>query len=69
MYKNSLLKKFANKVLNNSESKAIKGGRNSTPINTGSYGFVNWDDVEIREPGIVVVNNNAVALARNLKKG
>ncbi len=68
MSKKSLLSKFAKNILTEKESKSVKGGRNSPTINTGSYGFVNWDDVEIREPGIVVVNNNSVALA-NLKKG
>ncbi len=69
MSKKNLLSKFEKNILSEKESKSVKGGRNTTPINTGSYGFVNWDDVEIREPGIVVVSNNAVALSRNSSKG
>ncbi len=62
MSKKNLLSKFAKNALTNKESIAVKGGRNPTPVNTGSYGFVNWDDVEIREPGIVVASYNMEAL-------
>ncbi len=43
---------FAKNVLDQQESKAVKGGKSYIPTDTGSMGYINWDDVEIREEGL-----------------
>lgn len=30
----------------------MKGGKSYVPTDTGSVGYINWDDVEIREEGM-----------------
>ena len=43
---------FAKNALNQQESSAVKGGKSYVPTNTGSVGYINWDDVIIREDGL-----------------
>ena len=57
MAKKNLLQFFSENILSKKETCALKGGRSYEPTNTGSYGFVNWDDVTIREHGFVVASN------------
>ncbi len=52
MAKKNVLKNFANYSITKKESDNLKGGRSSNPINTGSTGFINWDDIEVRRPNI-----------------
>ena len=54
MAKKNILGSFAKFAITNKESNNLKGGRNSNLINTGSYGFIIWDDVEVRDPGLVI---------------
>lgn len=32
----------------------VKGGKNYVPGSSGSYGYINWDDVDIRDEGFAV---------------
>lgn len=43
---------FTKNALTVPESSEVKGGKSYIPTNTGSVGYINWDDVEIREPGL-----------------
>ena len=43
---------FLKNSLNQQESGAVKGGKSYVPTNTGSVGYINWDDVIIREDGL-----------------
>ena len=52
MAKKKLLQSFLKNTLNTKETDKVKGGRSYVPTTTGSYGYVNWDDVTIREPGV-----------------
>lgn len=54
MAKNNLLKKFAKNILSEKKSTGLKGGRNYEPNLTGSTGWVNWDDVTVRNPNIII---------------
>ena len=56
--KNSILN-FAKNILGKEETKALKGGRSYEPNVTGSYGWVNWDDVDVRIPNIIASNHGA----------
>lgn len=62
MAKKKLLQDFAKKALQEAESKQVKGGRSYVPSNTGSYGFINWDDVDIRESGLVGTKGTASSI-------
>lgn len=68
MAKKNILHDFTSFTISNKETDNLKGGRNRIPINTGSYGFINWDDVDVRDPGLVInIGANAVPIVR--KKG
>jgi hypothetical protein len=43
------LNDFLGKALNAQESVEVKGGKAYVPTDTGSVGYINWDDVIIRE--------------------
>lgn len=43
---------FVKSSLTQQESKAVKGGKSYVPTDTGSIGYINWDDVDIREEGL-----------------
>jgi hypothetical protein len=43
---------FAKNALSPQESNAVKGGKSYVPTDSGSVGFINWDEVDIREEGI-----------------
>ena len=43
---------FAKNILNQQESNEVKGGKSYVPTDSGSVGYINWDDVEIREDGL-----------------
>lgn len=54
MAKTKLLLDFFKNRLTENESSQLKGGRNYVPANSGSHGYVNWDDIDIRQEGFVV---------------
>ena len=62
MTKKNVLQDFVNYSISQSESDTVKGGRANNPINTGSFGFIDWGDVEIRNPGFVVTANTAASI-------
>lgn len=43
---------FEKNALTAKESETLKGGKAYIPTNTGSAGYINWDDVVIREDGL-----------------
>ena len=53
MAKKNVLQDFTNYSISIEETNTVKGGRASNPINTGSFGFIDWGDVEIRAGGMV----------------
>jgi hypothetical protein len=68
MAKKKLLLDFTKNVLTKEQALKVKGGRNYVPGSTGSYGYINWDDVEIRDEGFVV--QSALGFTKlNNKKG
>ncbi|MEO1258320.1 MAG: hypothetical protein AAFZ15_05970 [Bacteroidota bacterium] len=72
MAKNNLLQNFAKFTISESASDTLKGGRsnNNIPINSGgSYGFINWDDVGVRNPNIVAAPGISFLSPRKFKKG
>jgi len=54
MAKKQLLKDFTKNALTKEEALKVKGGKNYVPGSSGSYGYINWDDVDIRDEGFVV---------------
>jgi hypothetical protein len=62
MAKIKLLHDFFKNRLTEKESHEVKGGRNYVPSNSGSNGYVNWDDIDIRNEGFVVNSNTPVIL-------
>ncbi len=62
MTKIKLLHDFAKNRLTEKESSEVKGGRNYVPSNSGSHGYVNWDDIDIRQEGFVVNANTPAIL-------
>lgn len=42
------LNDFAKNELTQKESLEVKGGKAYVPTDTGSMGYINWDDVDIR---------------------
>lgn len=46
------LNDFFGKALSQQESIEVKGGKAYVPTDTGSMGYINWDDVDIRENNI-----------------
>ncbi|MCC6723753.1 MAG: hypothetical protein IT258_04540 [Saprospiraceae bacterium] len=42
------LNDFMGKALNQKESTEVKGGKAYVPSDSGSVGYINWDDVIIR---------------------
>ena len=44
---------FLKNSLDQQESNAVKGGKSYVPTDTGSVGYINWDDVDIREQGLI----------------
>lgn len=59
MAKKKLLKDFLKHALSVKENKQVKGGKSYVPGNSGSYGYINWDDVIIREKEFVMSNPHA----------
>lgn len=47
------LNDFAKNALSQQESMEVKGGKSYVPTDTGSVGYINWDDVDIREHGLI----------------
>ena len=45
---------FLKNSLTLQESKSVKGGKSYVPTDTGSVGYINWDDVEIRDEGFTM---------------
>ena len=50
MAKKNSIQNFAKNILSKKETNALKGGRNYEPNLTGSFGWVNWGDVDVRAP-------------------
>jgi hypothetical protein len=46
------LNDFAKKALSQQESLEVKGGKSYIPTDTGSSGYINWDDVDIRNENV-----------------
>jgi hypothetical protein len=46
------LNDFAKNALSQQESLEVKGGKSYVPTDTGSVGYINWDDLVIRENGL-----------------
>lgn len=46
------LNDFAKNELTQKESLEVKGGKAYVPTDTGSMGYINWDDLVIRENGL-----------------
>ncbi len=63
MAKKNVLQEFERFTITKKESNGIRGGRSRNPIDTGSFGFVNWDDIEVRDPGVVIVTGANVKLS------
>ena len=57
------LNDFFGKALNSQESIEVKGGKAYVPTDTGSVGYINWDEVVIRE------NNFQSSPSESLKIG
>lgn len=51
MKKKLTLKDFRSQTLDRKEALKTKGGRNYIPSTSGSFGYINWDDVDIRNEG------------------
>ena len=47
------LNDFSKNALSQQESLEAKGGKAYVPTDTGSVGYINWDDVTIREEGLM----------------
>lgn len=56
------LNDFEKTALSEQESLHIKGGVNYVPGNTGSTGYINWDDVTIRNDGFATPASNPSTL-------
>lgn len=67
MAKNKVLLDFLNNALTEKESLQVKGGRNYVPTNTGSYGYINWDDVVVRGDEAAGNNPSPANLGKNTK--
>ncbi len=57
------LNDFLGKALNTQETNEVKGGKAYVPTDTGSVGYINWDDVVIRE------NNFQTSTSESMKAG
>ncbi|HFA48195.1 MAG TPA: hypothetical protein ENJ95_04165 [Bacteroidetes bacterium] len=64
MTKKKILFDFMKNRLAENETKKVKGGRSRIAINTGSVGFIDWDDVIIREPNMVS-NSTSIGISIN----
>jgi len=62
MAKIKLLQDFFKNGLTENESNEVKGGRNYVPTNSGSYGYINWDDIDIRQEGLVLNTDTPASL-------
>lgn len=62
MAKMKLLQDFSKNALTEKESKEVKGGKSYVPSNTGSVGYINWDDVGIRDNEFVPSTSSGVQL-------
>ncbi|GIV31016.1 MAG: hypothetical protein KatS3mg029_0367 [Saprospiraceae bacterium] len=51
MKKKITVKDFRKQRISEHEARGARGGRNYIPSTSGSYGFINWDDVDIRTQG------------------
>lgn len=71
MTNKNILLKFKNNSLSPQASKRVKGGRNNNiiPVNTGSYGFINWDDIDVRNEGIVSSAGQSIGISLKKKLG
>ncbi len=58
MANKKLLSDFRQHSLTEQESLQIKGGRNYVPTSSGSYGYINWDDLDPRGDNGLVINPN-----------
>ncbi len=49
------LKKFESREMSADESQGVKGGYKLSIGGTGSTGFINWDDIDIRDEDYKVI--------------
>ena len=66
MAKIKLLQDFFKNFLTEKESSEVKGGRNYVPTNSGSNGYINWDDIDIRQEGFVISNTSPILKASKM---
>ena len=70
MVKKNLLNDFTEYMISQNECNEVKGGRANTPVNTGSYGFIDWGDVGVRDSNFVGGSIAAsVQIGQNVKWG
>jgi hypothetical protein len=62
------LNDFVGKALNTKETNEVKGGKAYVPTDTGSLGYINWDDVDIRENNLQTSSFESLKLGP-IKKG
>jgi hypothetical protein len=53
--KKTIIEKFESKAISNDEAKDLRGGYKPSFGGSGSTGFINWDEIEIREEGYKIV--------------
>ncbi|MCB0522546.1 MAG: hypothetical protein H6577_16040 [Lewinellaceae bacterium] len=68
MAKKKILFDFLKNSMSEKESLEVKGGRSYVPTNTGSYGYINWDDVVVRGDGVSGSNQNPVNFGARIKQ-
>ena len=54
---------FLKNSLDQQESNAVKGGKSYVPTDTGSVGYINWDDVTIRDNEILTTSSAGILTA------
>jgi hypothetical protein len=59
---------FAKNSLNAQESNAVKGGKAYVPTDSGSTGYINWDDVVIRENEILSTSSGILTALPGSKR-
>lgn len=69
MAKNKQIKDFFQNALTEKEAQSVKGGKNYVPSNTGSMGYINWDDVGIRESGWAVSASSGTIITNSKHHG
>jgi hypothetical protein len=58
MAKKKLLNDFEKNILTEKQAEEVKGGKSYVPGSTGSVGFINWEDIDVRGNNFFVSQNN-----------